>query len=55
MFEAGGSKIAGENIGLDRFWSDVSMFALHASIAVKEREIGEYALWSQAAVPSANG
>lgn len=54
LFEAGGARVANESIGLDRYWSDARMFAMHDGIAIKECEIGEFALWTKAAVPSAN-
>ncbi len=54
MFEAGGARIATTDVGIDRYWRDARMFAMHDPVAVKEREVGTYAIWGTPAQPSAN-
>lgn len=54
MFEAGGARIATTEVGIDRYWRDARMFAMHDPVAVKEHEVGTYAIWGTPAQPSAN-
>lgn len=54
LFEAGGSQLAGIDAAISLYWSDARMFSMHDALSTKEREVGEFAIWGRAAVPSAN-